>query len=837
MNSKIFCLAAMTLLFFICDMAEAMPPQSTASFKPELTHVPVTSLRQNEKLVVRARINGAKEQAVFVRLYYKPFNGDSFRYVEMRPSGDSFWGQLTSERFKGGNFSYFILAMLPNKKVVTFPGANPYGNPIEVQVTGGSVPATAIEPKPAPAPPEAITKGSGAPDSGTPLLLLSPEKNEKFNIGQEVVVAVSFLDSPDKAIDMNSITLFIDNVNVTINTEITENILTYTSATITPGAHTALVQGYYKSGMKLPSVKAPFIVKRKKSNFQDKLPFKGRLYAESRHESASGIGYHDSNMGGYLSGKQGILKYNARLYLTSSEDPKYQTRNRYSLNLDTRFAGLSIGDVYPRLNDLMLWGKRVRGIHGRLRFGIFNVDLVTGQTARKIKPGFVTRDTVAVDSLVRRGSFSQNLFGLRASFGSGKNFQLGFDYLKVKDKATDIQQGQHVRTPRDNVVIGSDLLIGFFKRRVEFRAGVAFSLVTDDIYGGPIQKDTLDKYYPELDIPVDPSDYKNILIVNLSTRPLDDPRKGKSLAMTSSFRFNFFNNNLVAGYKIIGGEYLSLGNSYLRNNIRGFFIQDRIKLWQNKLYLNLGFDNYDDNFRSDDLNSPTGLQTINTGFSIYPGQGWPTFNVNMRNYSRKKDIDFLINGADTTFVGEQNDTRDLTLQVNYNTQIMNLKHAISFSFINSARNDQFLPSAESASNIQMINIRTNYQIPLVTTINFARNDNNFANGLNTFKFNMIGLKGEYPFFNNRLTAHAALNFTSASGGTGANAIGGAVTDYKRTAFNTGARFDITPQQLLGLEAGLISFQDNGFTRDAATVSNRNPSFTDSVIRFYYEQRF
>jgi len=860
--------ALLPVVLTIAGIAQA------ASIQPEaepaeagIIHIPVTSLRQNERLAIEARVDGATQPVVFMRLYYKSPGLDSFDYVEMSKAADGYFGELSPDRFPGGRVSYFILALFADQSVVTFPQSNPYGNPIEVEISGGgaAVPSTKpvvrpgfnqTEPAGLPEPESGVIETAPAVLADSPVLVLSPEPDEKFGVGEEVVIAISLFADEGDSVDVGSLDLFVDGQRRSLDAEITADLVTYTTSNLRPGRHTATLRGYFASGVALPRAQVRFVVKGKARSALAERPVQARVFAETRHENTSGIGFNDNNIGGSLSGNHGLIKYDAKFYLTSRENSQFQPRNRYSFNLELPLLGVSVGDVYPRFNDLMLWGKRVRGLYGRLHLGVINFDFITGQTLRKVPALYSTvidtltnlplkniagNDSTAVSTT---GTWNQNLIGGRVSFGGGRNFQLGFNLLKVKDDSTALAASEFSTTPQDNLVLGSDFLLAFANHRIEFRAGAAYSLITEDILGGPLTKAEIDTLFPDFDLPIDPADFSDYLIINLSTKPLEDPRKGRSLAVNSSFRFNFLNNNLVVGYKRLGGEYVSLGNSFLRNNLRGFFFQDRFRLFRNKLYLNFGLENYDDNFDAVDENTPTKLKTVSSGFTVYPGAQWPSFTFSLRNHNRDNNIDSLFIDLsqitpDTTHVGENNDTRDVSFQMNYDTRFLNLNHSISLSYITSDRNDKFVPETENASNVEVVTVRTRYDSPLVTTLNFARNDNNFGNGLNTFNFKMLGLKAEYPFFSRKLKTYLGANFTSASGVSASDTTTTtSVTDYKRLAFNVGARFDIASGQFFSLDASLVSFNDNGFTLDTTTGLNvPNPSFTDRVFRLYYEKRF
>ncbi|MFQ5823081.1 MAG: hypothetical protein ACE5JB_03400 [bacterium] len=843
----------------------------TVSIQGRIIHVPVSSMRENEKLVVEARVDGNQEPVVFIRLYFKSKGDQSFDYIEMRKETSGYFGELEPSKFSPPELEYFILALLSDQTVITYPEWNPYGNPIVVSIASQMAPVPepdSVKPDvsevvPLESAPEKISPSLPEDEylsDESPVLILSPEEGEKFNVGEEVVIAASFI-TDENTIDINSINLFVDDSNVTIEAEISENLLTYSTSVLEPGNHQILIQGYYTSGVELSPTIWSFTIVGKQKRASSESIVRGRVFAETRQENISTKGFDDNIIGGSFYGKYGITKFDARLYLTSRESKRFQPRNRYSINIELPVLGVTFGDTYPRFNDLMLWGKRVRGIYGRLHLGFFNVDVVHGETIRQvaaereivINPTTNTpfENIAGEDStvLVPTGIHRQRLFGIRQSFGSGKNFQLGFNFLKVRDDTTSLASGESSQSPQDNLVIGSDLLIAFDHHRFELRGGAALSFLTKDISNGPLNKTKIEEQFG-VNLPFDPEDFKDFLIINTSTVPLD-PRDLSSLAWNFNFKFDYFNNNFQFGYKSIGSQYNSLGNTFLRTDLQGFFVRDRFRLYKNKIYLNFGFENYDDNFSKDNENPITKLKTFNYGFSIYPGPGLPNLNFNLRNHDRnnnKTTLDSLFTtnqfnptGQDTTLIDnrEKNTTRDWSVQVNYDVNLLQLNHSITLSYITSDRDDRFRSNLSNvASNIQLFTVRTEYQFPLTTTFSFARNDNKFAAGSNTFNFKMLGAKAEYFLFNRRLKTYFSTNFTTASGTTAISDSTQSVTDYKRTAFNIGASFEIAPGHSILVDGHIIRFNNNGGTLNTNTkVLSLEPSFTDRILRIYYEKRF
>jgi hypothetical protein len=421
----------------------------------------------------------------------------------------------------------------------------------------------------------------------------------------------------------------------------------------------------------------------------------GIVYAEIRSEKFGGRSLNNNNLGANLSGNRGALRYSASAYFTSLEDKAQQPRNRFVLNAGLPWLNFALGDATPYYDEIILWGRRVRGLQASLNTGWVNFDFITGQTSRQVDPLYILEpDTINVGQFIttrqRFGTFQQNLLGLRLSFGSPakRGFLWGFTLLKVRDDknslptdSSNVVQIGRV-TPRDNLVLGTDIGFALDRRRFEIKASGARSLLSNDILPGPLSADSLKKI-SNINLPFNPQDFDQWFILNESTSPLD-PTGKTSLAYQLALQFNYFNHLLSTGYKQLGSEYLSLGHSFLRNDIRGFFINDRWRMLRNRAYVTLGLESYDDHFNTIDGRPATNLQTWQFSAAIFWNPNLPGLNFNFRNHRRD-------NAVDTTlvknFAPEDNATRDFSLSLNYDVTAFDLDHTITLSVTNSSRVD------------------------------------------------------------------------------------------------------------------------------------------------------
>ena len=798
----------------------------------QLIHFPVKTGFEGQDITLEAKFENIGIQVRYVRIFYRVKGVEDYEYVEMIEEVDNFVGSIPRDDVKSPTMEYFLLALLADQSVVSSPAHNPYYAPYEITITESIESAADSQ--------STIQKIGSLGGKALTTLILSPEPNSKIT-KDEAIIAVSLLFEQE-SINQNSIQLFLDGKGVTKQAEITTHLISYVPQNISQGKHVVKLILKDDEGHSLKPVEWNFRVEAEsKIRKKKKLPFAGMLFFDTKGERITDSTITTINSGGNLRGNYGKIHYKSSFFLTSREQKDQQPRNRFLLEIGTPWIGMRFGDTNPKFNDLILWGKRVRGIEAYLKLGFLNLEFVHGETNRSVEAKFkqvlddsgnviltaTGKDSIAISSY---GTFKQTLLGIRSSFGSGRNFQLGLNFLKVKDDVRSIKNGLN---PKDNVVIGPDILLAFDNHRIEFKAGAAFSLITNDISNGAVSKTEIESTF-ETDIPFDPSDMKEYFILNTSTTPLD-PSKLTSLAYNAQFKLNYFRNSFSIQYKSIGSEYNSLGNTFLRKNIEGFAITDRISFLQNQLYFTLGYEQYLDGLdKMEDCNSntePTDLKTFNIGISYYPkGMRLPKVNLSFKDHNRNNGLKSM------NAVGNQ--TQDISVQLGYDIQLFNLNHTISLNLIGSDRIDDYNPAMSNiASDIRMVTIKTNYQIPLTTTFTYAFNQSITGKDSSQFSFeyNQIGLNANYILLNHRLNINGGFNFTSALGTRQDDNMPKEYPNYQRTVFNLGGSFRITPKQYIFLETFLIKFNnrvDSKFKNEVDTSS-----YNDSIIRLKYEMSY
>ncbi|MBN1465499.1 hypothetical protein JXA02_07045 [candidate division KSB1 bacterium] len=662
---------------------------------------------------------------------------------------------------------------------------------------------------------------SGIPSP--PFLILTPEQDQILPPG-EVLIAISVAD----VIDPASIVLYLNEREVTSSAVVSEYVLTFAAKNLARGAHRIVIAGKNRQGDQLPPLRGMFFIRSDEAPARPRPQFTGRVYAEGRYENICRQNESFAMTGAEFNGRYGELDVRGRVFLTSLEDGDAQPRHRFSLDIEHDLFRVQAGDIYPRYNDLIIWGKRVRGIGAGVNAGPFTLEAVFGQTQRPVE-GAVDATT----SLLRRGAYGQDLIGIRPSLNF-RPVRFGVTLVKIRDDLDSIANGT---SPSDNVVVGPDVLLSIDRGRIELRAQAAVSLLTHDTSVGAFSKDDIkDMFSAAVEVPIDPQKYEKILIVNDTTVPLN-LKELTSVATAVNLKLHYYRNLLRLGYKMIGSDYFSLANSWLRKDIRGFYLSDRVRLLQNKLYLDFSMERYRDNFSRQGVKPAIDLNSATCAIAYYPGKGLPNVSMSFRSYNRNNGVteiqlDSLTYGAiDTTDVREDSRQRDIHFQIGYQAPFFNASHYFVLGIIAAIKDDPYdasrlvgYYSQEMTSNVNMLSWSSTYPFPLRTTLSFSTNKNVLGGGASDFTYQSLSAFGEYKFWQNKLSTFGEIRLTQSNNTTWTEAI-----DVRRNLARLGAQIVLRAQQSVMLETCFITFSATG----VASIS----AYTDTILRMRYEKLF
>ncbi len=827
----------------------------------QIIHQPVKTASEGAAVQILVGFTPANMRIYQAKLYYRAEGQTTYHYRQMAPQPGGWVAVIPAVDVRKPRLEYFISAAVENDLVLTWPEFNPYNRPESVLVTEAAPPQIAVQEakKPAAAGVDTVrtvkppTKNTDFPvlqfthtpkDTTTPavpveasatatpsgILILAPEENESVPAA-EINVAASLISS-DVEIDSASVKITLDDLDVTSMAVISSSLATYEPKFLKPGKHVVRMDAKTTAGVELPTSTVHFSIADEKAEPAKTKNMQAHIFADLRSEEimTKSKSYY---VGGVdFSGQYGSLNYEGNVFLTSLEKKNEQPRDQFHLGLYSKWLGVSAGDNHPMYNNLILWGKRVRGLSGYVHLGFINVDVVAGETNRAVEGIAITS---AGSTAYSYGVYKQNLLAVRPSFGNGKRFQLGLTFAKIKDDAESIAHGS---MPKDNLVLGPDLKLAFDRGRFLIEASAAMSFLTEDTSPGAVTSGEIKSAFgSDEELPIDPSSLSRYLIINESTTPLD-PLKKTSMAYNTSVKLDYFHNLLQIGYKSIGGSYMSLANAWLRKDLEGWYFNDRVRLFNNKLYVTLGYEDYLDNFSQQNANPKVVLKTLSYSATFYPRQGWPQLTLSMRDHHRDNGIqnfsqNILWTGvtADTQLVDyrEKQLFRDMSMQLGYERTLFNLHHSLNVSYVSSRNIDEYnstrLPGSsgrEMTTGVVLFTLNTQFNQPLKTTVSFASNQSGGSLGQNNLDYVMYAIGAEYGLLKNRLTlfADGRRIRMSSSGSDGSS--------LNRDQARLGGSMQITPRHTIVLDLNLIKMN--------SSISSLG-SYTDKLFRLRYDRYF
>ncbi len=672
--------------------------------------------------------------------------------------------------------------------------------------------------------------------AGFSTLILSPDPGSSIP-QTTAMVSLSFVD-PDRVLDVNSVRLLIDGADVTGEASINADVLVWLPQTpLARGPHRIVVTMQARDGSALPTVNWSFITASPPAGVTPgEMPaterggvpgwamVQGNVVLEGGMNSVGGDGaaYRREspytgrawvNLRGRLGGS---WRYNAYSHVNSYESHTRQPINRFSFNLRSNWLSVGVGDVTPRMHELILWGRRVRGWSVDLRTGPVNLSVVSGQSRRAVEGQLYGNDPTSV---YRRGVFDQDLLAIRPSFGSGRTFQLGLTVLKVRD---DINSLTELRTeaespggptqsantlPKDNLALGLDLSIRTFRGRLSLSYANAVSMYNNDITGGPITKSELDSLmeeqgYDPIELPFGlegPEDLENIFILSESMIPLD-PTALTSLAQQARLTLQLGSHTLGARWRQVGGSYYSLGYMSLQRDRDGLRIQDTFRLFNDKLGVTVGWETYADNL-DETKPATTSNQSLTLDLFYQPDPQAPGFAFGYRDYNRQNDLDEGDTGAMEESTGTISAGAFIPVRV-----VSGLNTRASFNFTRVGRDDVRNPRTGTKNSYLLFGLNNKFENrPTEFSLTYGINTSEltgYENAATTF--NRVMLRARHAF-SERIAGLADMVATYATSPPEAGNLG---LSYDRLEMTAGSEYYWAATSYASLRAGFISYTDN-----------------------------
>ena len=513
---------------------------ASRSAEGTIYHQAPSEVKAREPLTLEAIVEVEATSVASVLIYYRTRGQTAYFEAPMSPAGGNlYFGTIPAGDVVPEGLEYYLIAVTEDNSIIGYPADEPEQNPFFVRVLAatesGQVAAGFV--------------ASSELEAGD-FLVLSPDPNAAY-LPQDVVVAVSLFNLPDVA--LSSIKLLLNGEDITSQSEINSDLVTYNPADLATGNYQLQIQANSSSGAAYRTVSLPFRVTRIATQSSERA---------FRHSGTLTPGFNNKNIDGevlevssfkvsYRGGWE-WLRLRGKLKLTSEEDAFKSPRNRYFASFQTPLLTVGFGDVTPRFGRFGLAGKRLRGYDANITLGPVNLRVAQGELERVIQG---SRDQAfSVDALEsdtlrlsRTGyTFRRDVIAIRPSIGSGRVFELAFSFVKAKDDILSVtpllddgivdfdsslaadeafrnvnwlddtlytiryrdlaEQSTlpvHVlakdwdgKGPQDNIVIGSNISLALNKRRFVLQSGFSLSMLNKNIWDPVLSLKELDTFAP-----------------------------------------------------------------------------------------------------------------------------------------------------------------------------------------------------------------------------------------------------------------------------------------------------------------------------------------------------
>jgi len=712
---------ARRLLLFVLVLL-TFSPTALSQIVPIVSNVKTGQANDGQPLVVTVELsqNVGVSQVIFV---YRQFGQSEFTEIEMALSGRSASITMPAGAVKSPYVEYYIRVNLVGGKTETYPVQNPEVNPMKIAVK---------EPDP----------------KDQEVRIISPEPGSTIAI-EELGVVVSLFYTPP-LVDPKATRIFLDAIDVSKDAILSEDLLIYSpqnfNLELSKGAHSVTIELVDTTGKLYHRVRSDFAVTTAEALASEETRFRGRVDGQLELRDEALAASHRSYVRGDLrtSATYSVFQFGGMMHLDNQDKPTIQPQNRFNIFAQTDWLRLEYGDAYPRFPSLMVSGKRVRGFTASLATGVLNLDVSIGETSRGVEG--IIDSTVGVDTssfvppnnsrlksdttyeFFSGGTYKRNFLAVRTSFGSYEGTQWGLGFVKAKDDVGSIVYGI---LPQENLVVGSDFRVALDDENFKWETQASLSLTNTDISDGSFSQEDYDQLKQS-----DPETGDNlekvgkiaekIITVNEFLFPTNPVGKGlPSLALESALTLNYFSNYLTGMFFRRGASYQSFGNEFLQTDIQGFLIADRIRMFNNRVYLSLSYEAKSDN-TADTKEGTTDFGNFNSSVTVNP-VNFPAFTIGYGFNNRIADYD-IRSGPDTSNVAQVSKFADevtnrFYIGTNYDFVAMGNRQNVGLTVSIANKDDRTYYKANQSNLFLQLNWSQEYRIPLQTIVGFSISNN------------------------------------------------------------------------------------------------------------------
>lgn len=490
----------------------------------------------------------------------------------------------------------------------------------------------------------------------------------------------------------------------------------------------------------------------------------------------------------------------------------------------------------------LLAGRFGLGRGEKFRFGL---------SFLKVKDIVNSVDAVIDDALIEI-SAADTVFGLQ----EGDQFtynelvnELGSQQLVV----SDVSDWSGVK-PRDNIVLATDLGVFLDHKRIALEGEAAFSLLNNDISQGALTLAGLDTLldslqdnsiggFMDLGAFPDPADYEDIFVINQNMVPLSpiSPElfsdsaaisvgeaimSMPSLSLRAKASLNYFGNLLDFEFLQVGPEFNSLANPYLVTDNREWKVADKLRLFQNRVFLTLSYRHQNNGISSSSENIRN-QNTFKAGINVMPGPGLPTANLTYKTVDRDNGITEITELDSVTFSDNRENTllKSIMLSSNYSFNILGFSNTVMGTFVQVDKEDKFsdrnwdpdFVDPSLSSQVISLALTTRFPFPLTTNMTVTNNTSEYSIGpgeWTNLDFLTAAINGDYKLNQLGLVVLGGVNYAK---GTGA-------ADVSWVGIKGGLRYRILENLNLNATGELRDKTANG-DKSTSIIARANLAYT------------
>jgi len=461
-------------------------------------------------------------------LFYRSEGRSSYRQTEARVNGSRAEFPLLIENEEAMSLEYYFMLRLVNGRQVSYPDILDEP-PIRIDI---------VEPR------DGVTPEAGFIDAA----VVSPSAGVVYSSDDVLVAVALFYDEED--LEDGQFIVRLNNIDVTAETEITPYMIKYKPPRVSAGEQNIEIlfvrngRTYRISEIGFRTAEGGGMMLADVGSFRRVAP-SGEIELGARNQVISAQNNDALTGRARVSGSEGLFSYSLSGLLTSQESSRLQPQNRF--NADFRYSDwveLRLGDSYPTISNLSVTGRRVRGIHSKIRLldERFEMQFVLGQLNRQIRNNYgnlifndieINGNVADTDYILTfedggRGTFRQNMVGGRIAVGNRDRFQFSVHGFKIQDDTTSLNvirnyndllvinpgladalreddrtsleadpnqlqiQGSNPR-PVGNVIFGTEFAGSFDEQRIRYQSEMSVSLLNLDISRGPLTQELADE--------------------------------------------------------------------------------------------------------------------------------------------------------------------------------------------------------------------------------------------------------------------------------------------------------------------------------------------------------